>query len=506
MIITANPNNKHMLFRHEKAGKLIRLGHGIYSNDLDTPPAEQVANNIVQILRYIRPGCVVSYRSALDPDFGVRDGTVYLTDSVMVRDYSVQEVGGVRFVSMPGNGPLHTDTRLDFGDQAEDDDAVFVSSKARAFLECLEPTRSGKILSGRMLPHDELVRRMMGEHHSSEYLGSLTLMMERVNDEADIKRDKELSIAKDILKTGLKHSDTIDEKRVKLFEHLAQSLMRGIHGNEIVNDQLLRLAGTETEKRDPLFMNRNLAFYTAYFSNYIEGTQFTPEEALDIIDGVNPNLSRPKDNHDIQALYGLYANRDTLLQADADQVTFVKNLKAWHLGFAGHEDKQSMLPGEFKKKANRAGNTWFVEPHLVEGTLKASWEIGRALKEPFDQAIYRALSTVVIHPFQDGNGRITRFAAANVLARASLPYFMIPNVFREDYILAMRAFSAGDTVPAIRVFKRAMEITLDIDWRRDWHQVTANIADMNGFCDPHEAKWGGRPPAKGDDNAHRFPL
>ena len=73
-----------------------------------------------------------------------------------------------------------------------------------------------------------------------------------------------------------------------------------------------------------------------------------------------------------------------------------------------------MLPGEFKVTRNVAGNTTFVEPRLVVGTLR---EAGLLLHD-VDAGLPRALLAMFIvsevHPFNDGNGRIARAGAALV--------------------------------------------------------------------------------------------
>ncbi|MEN8220927.1 MAG: hypothetical protein ABFS56_32155 [Pseudomonadota bacterium] len=53
---------------------------------------------------------------------------------------------------------------------------------------------------------------------------------------------------------------------------------------------------------------RNIAFFDAYFSNYIEGTEFEPEEAEDIVFKNRPLKHRHEDSHDIIATYNIVSN------------------------------------------------------------------------------------------------------------------------------------------------------------------------------------------------------
>lgn len=490
MLLFSSDTNRSTLFKQEKAGKLIKLAAGIYSNDLKTEPEVQTRANALKILARLRPQCVISHISAFQHDFGVSDGRIFVTDPELAegsREYA-HKLPGLEIVVIPGVGALEGDSTTAEG--------VNVSSKGRALLECLESARAGS-RGLKRTPEDEaladIVTKLANTAGATEHLYKVAT---RVNSVAYGRWNKELESLEEILEqTTVQRqsllSHTYDSHRIKLFEELATSLSRGIYGNEMLYGAGAQDFPNRPSIRDQRFAN--LAFYVSYFSNYIEGTQFAPEEALNITEGLQPE-HRARDGHDIRSLYALYSNPDELLREDASASDYIDNLKRWHGIFGDHPEKDKILPGQFKTEANRAGNTWFVEPHLVDGTLRKSWDIGRSLKSPVDQAIFRAVSAVMVHPFMDGNGRITRFAAANVLARAGKIHFMIPNVFREDYITAMAAFANGEVVPAIATFRRAMEITMETPWEKNWNDLTLWLKEKNAFAMPHEAKWGGVPP------------
>ena len=46
-----------------------------------------------------------------------------------------------------------------------------------------------------------------------------------------------------------------------------------------------------------------------------------------------------------------------------------------------------------------------------------------------------------VHPFADGNGRTARIAMNAYLTQAGLSRILIPTVYREDYVLPLRALS-----------------------------------------------------------------
>ncbi len=57
---------------------------------------------------------------------------------------------------------------------------------------------------------------------------------------------------------------------------------------------------------------RHLAFFEAYFSNFIEGTEFMVEEAADIVFRGKRVPQRPADAHDILGTYQIVANSEEM--------------------------------------------------------------------------------------------------------------------------------------------------------------------------------------------------
>lgn len=485
MLVFRNETNRKMLENHEKAGRLRRLSSGIYSSDLETDPAVQIRQNVVRVLAYLRPGAVISHRSAILPDFGASEGLVVVTDPALSENY-IHNLPGLVVVATPGPAPLASDAHLG---------GVYASSPWRAVLENLEPRRVIRAI-GRSKPADPaaiadfLARNSATQAMADGFLQGVALVVAAAgkwtHEQRSVKRLMQKKRA-EAARQPLFLSPLIDHQRVVLFEGLAQQLRRGIHGNETLWGDGLPNFPARPVIGDNRFLN--LAFYESYFSNYIEGTEFTPEDAHDIALDERVVAGQSKEGHDIRALYTLYATPEVFLREDRSPDEFLENLKYWHARFGEHKDKGSIRPGQFKDKANRAGSTWFADPAQVEGTLRAAWEIGDALEEPFDRAVFRAVSTVSIHPFLDGNGRITRLAASNMLGRSGKIRLMIPTVFREDYILALRAFSNGDPIPVIRMFKRAADITSSIPFAQAFVSLTAWLKARNAFASPDQAKW-----------------
>ena len=112
---------------------------------------------------------------------------------------------------------------------------------------------------------------------------------------------------------------------------------------------------------------RNFAFLESYFSNYIEGTRFTVEEAIDIAINGNLPMSRPKDAHDILGVMAVAQNpllRQVPLPAGAFAPSMLEELHRTVM-----QNRPEIEPGKFKLKTNMAGDTTCVLPELVRGTL-----------------------------------------------------------------------------------------------------------------------------------------
>jgi hypothetical protein len=180
------------------------------------------------------------------------------------------------------------------------------------------------------------------------------------------------------------------------------------------------------------------AFIESYFSNYIEGTRFTVDEAVEIVfDGKVPE-TRPEDGHDVLAAYLQLAELDSK-SAAIDTNTFIAEIKERHRKLL--QDRPSANPGLFKQQQNQAGDTVFTRPEMVEGTLLEGLRIFKSLKSPFSRAMFVHFMLSDVHPFTDGNGRLSRIMTRKELASAGLSRIVVPTVFRNDYIDGLRVMS-----------------------------------------------------------------
>ncbi|MGH8310230.1 MAG: Fic family protein, partial [Steroidobacteraceae bacterium] len=109
-------------------------------------------------------------------------------------------------------------------------------------------------------------------------------------------------------------------------------------------------------------------------------------------------------------------------------------------------------------------NTVFVTPELVVGTLAKGYEIIMSAATPENRAALATFVVAEVHPFADGNGRTARLAMNLFLTHAGLTRIVIPTVYRDDYISALKAMSGtAHPVPLVRMLARAARFSRWVD-------------------------------------------
>jgi hypothetical protein len=439
-----NQTEARRLQRLASAGKLRRIYAGVYTDDLVQPLEAIVRRELFALCSLVAPGAIISHRSALEGGRPTPAGSVFLTGANR-RDF---ELPGVRLRVVQGVGPLDSDIRIPTftGD-------AFISSQARALLENLTASRG-----------DPADRRTLGSDGVEAWLARF--VSRDVSDATNKIRDSARSIAGSLgLESEFKQLDRIigtllgtqrthltareaiaraagrpyDDARVTLFQTLATELQ----ANPL-----------QVPAADPTANSDLQAFIETYFSNYIEGTEFEIEEAHDIVVQGRPLRYREDDSHDILGTYR------AILETKASPVIpqrfedFAKQLQTWNREVI--ESRQAKNPGQFKTESNRAGNTVFVAPDLVVGTLEKGYESIMSAATPANRAALAMFVVAEVHPFTDGNGRTARLAMNLFLTEAGLTRIIVPTVYRDDYISALKAISINSLpTPTIRMLGRA---------------------------------------------------
>jgi hypothetical protein len=223
-------------------------------------------------------------------------------------------------------------------------------------------------------------------------------------------------------------------------------------------------------------------FFEAYFSNFIEGTQFGVEEALHIaVEGEIP-AARPEDAHDVAATFKL-ASDPTMRAVTPGTATELLDLLRQYHGVL-MEARPDKHPGMFKETQNYAGGYAFVSPELLIGTLSRGFDCFARITDPFQRAVALMLLITECHPFDDGNGRLARLIANGALSHAGQIRIVIPTVYRNNYLAGLvgvsNAAGRGETLVAVLDF--AQRWTAAIDWS-DFTRADAMLRSVDAYLD-----------------------
>ena len=410
-------------------GLIRKILARVYTANLIDEPESILQRNLFFILGHLYPKAVLSYRSALELRPTAK-GNLYLTYSYS-RNIEMLHLQ-LRFVK--GSEPLPSDNPLT--------GELYLSSLERACLENLKPSRKGRDGEKRVVDKAVIEKRLLdiltidGEAGINTFRDKAKEVAQALGFEKEFEKlnliigallaTKSIKGLKSPLAIARALGEPYDALRVDIFWQLFSYLK----SNRFEKRKLTVESGEAFQ---------NFAFFEAYFSNFIEGTEFEIEEAKEIVFQNVVIENRTGDTHDIKGTFEIVSNPFEMRKIPTQFEQFLELLKNRHrIIMRGRQDKR---PGQFKAKANRAGNTVFVAPGQVRGTLKKGFELYQALEQPFSRAVFIMFLITEIHPFEDGNGRVARVMMNAELVKAGYSKILIPTVFREDYLLALRKLS-----------------------------------------------------------------
>ncbi len=455
-------------------GQLRKLGSRLYTRNLQDDPERLIRRNWYSLIASYYPDAVIADRTALE-NKPAEDGSVFLISSKRRET----ELPGLTF--RPRSGPEPIDSDRPFS-------GVRLASIPRAYLENLRESRARSGRLPRTLSRDEIEQRLdalirqQGEAAVNRLRDDASAIAPQLGYEAEAAELHELigsllgTRDGDLTSTigKARHAgQPFDPDRIRLFETLFTAL----------RDTFVERRPAPKRDGDA---NATLAFFEAYFSNFIEGTEFSVEEAVEIVfEGIIPQ-ERPADAHDVLGTFRVVSDLALLKVLPTDFTGFRDLLRQRHATVM--EAREDKAPGVFKDRVNRAGNTVFVAPELVDGTLERGFEFLQALDDPFQRAVYMMVLVAEVHPFADGNGRIARIMMNAELVASDQERIIIPTAYRTDYLGALKAFSHnGHTDPLIRMLDVAQSYTHRIDWS-SIESARADLAATNAFAEGSDAK------------------
>jgi hypothetical protein len=208
----------------------------------------------------------------------------------------------------------------------------------------------------------------------------------------------------------------------------------------------------------------HFAFLESYFSNFIEGTEFDVQEARGFVLDGKPIEERPKDSHDIIGVFRQALNPARVNQTLSSGEPVLAQLRARHADQMA--ERPEVSPGEFKVKTNRAGNTEFVAPKLVRGTLIEGSKILPSVPAGTARALLAMFLVSEVHPFTDGNGRLARLVMNAELSVVGACRIITPTLFREAYLDCLRVLTReGNAAPFIAAIQKIQDWTASFDYQ-----------------------------------------
>ena len=474
-IFVSNKDMSSAVSKAVQAGRLRKLASRLYTRNLTEKPESIVKRNWHALLKDYFPDALISDRTALE-NRPTTDGSVFIISSAS-RDLALP---GITFKTRSGHPPLDSDRPFL--------NSLRISSQPRAWLENMRPSRKRGGAVSRTLSKEELEERLdsLLRRGGEKALNQLRDDARAINQE--LKMAEEFRDLDNLIGTFLGTRD------VKLTTDTGKARKQGLPydpGRVELFMKLFSELRTLSPATRPVGVvkdsaNTNLAFFEAYFSNYIEGTEFLVEEAVDIVfKGVIPE-DRPADAHDVLGTYRIVSDKRDMKRLPRDFESFISLLKERHAAFM--ESRSDKRPGEFKATPNRAGTTVFVAPDLVMGTLAKGFEMYRSLEAPFHRAVFMMFLISEVHPFIDGNGRAARIMMNAELVAQDEQRIVIPTVYRDDYLTALKALSQSEKpTPVIRVHDFAQKYTGSIRWE-DFDTARSDLQHTNAFRDSTEAE------------------
>ena len=466
----------YQIAKAEKERRIRKIAPRIYTTNLRDSEEYIIKRHFFDILKWRFPNAVVSHRSASELRPTETDN-FFITSNYTKK---ISDLKGITLNVMEGKPALESDTNLG---------GIYASSEWRWVLENMKSSRK-KGEESKTFPIELIENKLEkiiireGEVGINKFRDKAKVIAKQLdfNDEFN-KLNSIISALLNTNNINVLSSDTakaratgmpFDAKRVELFE--------------ILYDKLKDYYFPErTDKNISEDSFRMFSFFEAYFSNYIEGTKFVVEDAKKIVDTGIAIPKRVKDSHDILGTFQLVSNSYEMNITPSTSDDLISILKRRHLTMMMGRAEE-VNAGEFKIQNNRAGNTEFVDFALVEGTLKQGFKYYAALTDPMAKAIFMMFMVSEVHPFTDGNGRISRIMGNAELFKNGLSRIIVPTVFREDYIMSLKKFTnrkEPDTF--IRVMDKLQYFSNNI-FGENFDELNEYFKATNAYKEPSEGK------------------
>ncbi len=473
-----SPATRSSLSHAVSRGTLRRVVQGVYTDDLTSPIGDVVATHRWEIIGHFIPDGVIVDRSAAVGG-APSEGVIHIASMARSTDLVLPGLT----VAVRRGPHLGSDLPWSAG--------LWIASPARTLVDNLAISR-GRGRRARTLDSVELgdwvarqamihgpqrlnrirddARAIAAELGVEDRIAGVDRLISAVLGSRSVEATRRRSRALVALAGG----SGFDQARVGMFEQVS-GLLSGFDFDDEVPGSLI----------DEHPEVSSLGFWEAYFSNYIEGTVFEVDEAQRIVRTGVPPTSRPADGHDVLGTYRVVSDPDQRSRVAEEAEQFLTLLRQFNAEIL--VGRPEMHPGEWKTIANQASGYRFVDPGLVEGTLVEGYAFRDRLANPFARAAFMFFLVSEVHPFSDGNGRVARAVMNAELTAAGQGRIVIPIVWRNEYLTAVRELSRSQRV---ELFLRTMAVpwrwTAAMDWT-DPPTTDALMAQTHALLDSTEA-------------------
>lgn len=449
-----NNQDAKRLSRLYRQHKLRRIYHGIYTDNLKTPLSDIVLQYWMSIVSHILPQAILSFSTALrlKPSPFKNSNIVFVTSSY----HKTIVLPGLMIKVIAGNMKDDIEQVLP---------SIARSNQVRTWLENLLPVRSasyrdvktvGAVEIENMIARELALR---GESNINKLRDDAKKISVRLHyDAADRKLNTIISA---LLSTKTSHV---------LQSSYAKSVVKkepyDQHCIILLEKLMIFLKKCEFLKRQYQYQKnsfKNISFFESYFSNFIEGTEFLIDEAENIAFSGKTVRHRHADSHDILSHFTLSNDFSEMSITPNNPKELLQLLQKRHAYLM--KERPEKQPGHFKTKPNKAGNTYFVAPEKVIGTLCHAFELYHALPGGLEKALFMQFLISEVHPFDDGNGRLSRMMMNAECVKEGLFKIIVPTVMRDNYLNGLRLASRdGNFQIFCKVMDQCQAYANSINW------------------------------------------
>lgn len=230
---------------------------------------------------------------------------------------------------------------------------------------------------------------------------------------------------------GTKLPDDLREKKLELFISSQKEILEKIDSSVLKYKKNINKLPKSIQDKELL----DISIKFTYNTNRIEGNTLSLKESYLLL---KDNIAPEKPIRDIKEIEG-HQKLFLKLIKDKQNITY-QNLLNWHYELLKETNKD--ISGKIRNYQVKISGSKFIPPSPAElsAELDSFFKWYNEVKNKTHPVILSGLvhlRLVTIHPFGDGNGRITRLLLNIVLNNNNYPLFIVDYKSRKSYYSAL---------------------------------------------------------------------